>query len=101
MFLNHPNDKDTKKNNFEDGDLYKEFPKLLDLTGQWAEEHETAYIGIINVIKKDGEKKIFHENIREQYIVKDMKDYYSLSSHLIDKKSMGDVWTYDDNYKII
>lgn len=101
MFLNHPKDKNTKNNELNKDKLYNEFPKLVDLTGQWAEKNDSAYVGILNLTKDNGEKKVFHKNIREQYIVKDINDYFALSSHIIDKESLGDEWDLNDDYKIL
>lgn len=101
MFLNHPKDKETKNNELNKDKIYDDFPKLVDLTGQWAEKYDSAYVGILYVTKKNGEKKLFHRSIREQYIVKDINDYYSLSSHIIDKDTLGVEWDFNDNYKIL
>jgi hypothetical protein len=100
MFLNHPDDKKTKNIKSTDADFYKDIPRLVDMTGEWASNHDSAYVGILN-IKKNGEETTFHGSIREQYIVKDISSYFSLSSHIIDRKTLGDEWKLEDEYKII
>ena len=101
VFLNHPDDPNTKFDNSSGSDFYKKNPKLVDLTGQWAKKYNSAYIGILKTKDKNGNEKIFHGSIREQYIVKDLIDYFALSSHLIDKTSLGEYWNLEDAYKII
>jgi len=101
MFLNHPKDNNTEYNELNKDKIYDEFPKLVDLTGKWAENNDSAYVGILDLIKKNGEKKVFHKNIKEQYIIKDIDNYMCLSSHIIDKNSLGNVWDYNDEYKIL
>ena len=98
-FLNHPSDK--KQDNANTYDNEYEESRLIDLTGEWSKTNDSAYIGIIKLSDKSGGEKIFHKNIREQYIVKNIDDYFSLSSHLIDKSTLGKEWDYNDNYKII
>ena len=100
MFLNHPDDKKTRYKKSSDAEFYKDIPKLIDLTGQWASDYNSAYVGILN-IKKKGENTSFHGSIREQYIVKDIFNYFSLSSHIIDHKTLGEHWKLEDNYKIV
>lgn len=100
MFLNHPGDKETKYKKSTNLDFYKHIPKLVDLTGQWAAEYDSAYVGVLK-IKKNGEDASFHGSIREQYIVKDLSSYFSLSSHIIDRKTLGPDWNLEDDYKIV
>ena len=100
MFLNHPDDKKTKYKHSSDANFYKDIPRLVDLTGQWASEYDSAYIGVLK-IKKKGVETSFHGSIREQYVVKDIFNYFSLSSHIIDRKTLGNEWNLEDDYKII
>tara|TARA_Y100000741_G_scaffold363256_1_gene351073 strand:- start:1418 stop:2455 length:1038 start_codon:yes stop_codon:yes gene_type:complete len=100
MFLNHPDDKKTKYSKTSDLVYYKDIPRLVDLTGQWAYTNDSAYIGILNV-KRNGRQNTFHNTIREQYVLKDIYNYFALSSHIIDAKTLGNEWNYSDDYKII
>ena len=100
MFLNHPDDKKTKYSKSTDAEFYKDNHKLVDLTGQWASKYDSAYIGVLNIII-NGKHKTFHNSIREQYILKDISDYFALSSHIIDPNSLGKEWDFNDEYKII
>jgi hypothetical protein len=100
MFLNHPTDKKTKFIKSNESEYYKDIPRLVDLTGQWASEYDSAYIGVLS-ININGKQRTFHNNIREQYIVKDISNYFALSSHIIDSKTLGNEWNYNDEYKII
>lgn len=100
MFLNHPDDKKTKYSKSSDAEFYKDIPRLVDLTGQWASNYDSAYIGILNIIK-NGKPDTFHNSIREQYIIKDISDYFALSSHIIDRNSLGKEWNFNDEYKIL
>jgi hypothetical protein len=101
LFLNHPDDQNTKFEKSSDSNFYKKIPKLVDLTGQWAKKYNSAYIGVLKTKDSSGNDKIFHGSIREQYIVKDLTDYVALSSHVLNKKSLGKEWKLEDDYKII
>jgi hypothetical protein len=99
MFLNHPDDKKTKLSKSSDAELYKDIPRLVDLTGQWASKYDSAYIGVLNIVK-NGKQDTFHNSIREQYIIKDISDYFALSSHIIDRNTLSKEWNLEDEYKI-
>ena len=100
MLLNHPQDPKTTFNKDNDTDfisMYKKYPRMVDPNGDWAKDNDTLYVGVL--LDKEYNER-FHRKTREQYITKKSSDYTALSSHIIDKETLGDVWDENDTYGI-
>ena len=100
MFLNHPQDpkhsfNKNKSEQYEE--IYKKYPRLIDVNGEWAKLNDSLYVGVM--VDKNYKER-FHKFVREQYILKKFNDYVALSSHKIDKKTLGIEWKENGEYDI-
>lgn len=99
MMLDNPNDQKNLFNNDLEilKRLYKKFPRIVDIGGQWAKKNDSIYIGEL-IDKKY--KKTYHSGLSYQYVLKNINDYSSLSSHELETSEFGKIWEITGNYLI-
>jgi hypothetical protein len=69
--------------------------RVSDRDGLWREHYDSVYIGKIEL--DDGS---FFDKY-PLWIVKDYEQQVMLSGHIIDKKTLGDEWSREEEYYII
>lgn len=94
-FLNRLNDSEDN-NNYDDGSkISKDRKKIVDIHGEWSKNFNSIHRGELGIDKINLKLEKGY-----MFVVKDINQQFSLSSHILSKNNMDEMYNPDINYVI-